>query len=84
MDKKFYNAKGELTDYSLSCGYMQLAENENERVRLYKESNVYHVIHFDIINGKRLWLSFDVLTLARKQYNQWKKFIKQGVRTCKA
>ena len=73
---EFYNAKGELTSYGLSCGYIQKHENLMQTITLWKEGGVYHVRRHNHMHNKRvMWDTFDTLTEARKAYNQQAKDI---------
>ena len=71
---KFYNKDMSLTEYSLNCGYIEMLEDEDISVKLYKDS-CYHVISYDRVNNKREWKSFDNLTDSRqyfyKELNLW-------------
>ena len=58
---KFKTKTGLLTDYALSCGYIETKNG----VRLEKEHNVYHVKSH--VDGFK-WMSYDKLTEARKMY----------------
>ena len=69
-NNRFYNNKGELTSYGLSCGYIQQTEINNVNLTLWKEHNCYHVRKHDHNTGIRLfWNVYDNLTEARKDYN---------------
>jgi len=70
---KFYTLKGYLTDYALSCGYVEKLKDNNITLELYKEHCVYHVRKHNNITGERIfWKSFESLTEARDF------FIKEG------
>lgn len=70
---KFYDKRGNLTNYALSCGYIERKEKNNVSITLWKEG-CYHVRKVNNFLCKRIfWESFDKLTDARKFYNQnWK------------
>ena len=63
----FYCKNGDLTDYALSCGYIQKKEIGNKIVKLFKEHTTYHITVIET-GIKSKWLSFDKLTEARKEY----------------
>jgi hypothetical protein len=69
--KKFETKTGLLTDYALSCGYIQVFEYNNKRVCLSKEHNCYHVKNTS--NELRYWKTFDTLKEARQDFNKIKK-----------
>jgi hypothetical protein len=74
MEKAFYNKKGQLTHYGLSCGYVERQETftpENIRTTLWKESCAYHVRTHNFDTHTRLaWEVVNTLTEARKIYAQ--------------
>ena len=72
MSNKFKNKKGQLTVYSLACGYIELSDlpKTGVRTQLYLEHGIYNVRQHDHKQGKRLcWESFETLTQARTFYN---------------
>lgn len=70
MDK-FRNKNGELTQYSLACGYIFRIDDNKKSLTLWKEHSVFHV---RLTNRKDITKSFwkvfdnDQLTLAKKLY----------------
>jgi hypothetical protein len=58
MQNKFYTKRGFLTDYTLSCGYIEVSKQYH--IRMFKEHGVYHV------KCKQQWEVFSNLVLARK------------------
>jgi hypothetical protein len=71
---KLYNKNKTLSNYGLSCGYIEKKENEIMYKILYKEHG-----HFHIQSGKHnqlylIWQTFEPkeLTKARKFFNQIK------------
>jgi hypothetical protein len=78
--KRFYNAKGELTSYGLSCGYIQRHELNGINITLWKEHNCYHVRGHNHNTSNRLfWNSYSTLTPARKDYNKAIRLYIRGV-----
>lgn len=70
MTPKFYNKNGTLTDYALSCGYVETRPiSFNGEKRLSKSHGVYHVIARNDDNGVYVMQSFHRLTNARKLFN---------------
>ena len=67
---KFYNRDSSLTDYALSCGYIEQTYltkgNYKDRVTLEKEHNCYNVRYFK--NGLCDWAVYENLTDARKAF----------------
>jgi hypothetical protein len=75
MDK-FRNKNGELTRYSLACGYIFRIEREEKALQLWQEHSAFHVRMYDRKNHERVfWKVFDndQLTLAKKLYYQTAK-----------
>lgn len=68
MEKEIYNKNGQLSDYGLSCGYIDRIEKNNIYVELSKNHGVYFV------KSNNIRESCDTLTEARKKYS---KLIKQ-------
>lgn len=65
------DTKGRLTDYSLACGYIELIQDENSRLELWKEAGckVYSVRKG--IEGKRVfWKSFETRSEAYSFFNK--------------
>lgn len=61
-----------LSAYQLACGYMELKEANNIRVKLYREHGVYFIIAYDHNNHRSLDnASTVVLTHARKTFRQF-------------
>jgi hypothetical protein len=69
METSFYNKDGALTEYGLSCGYVEKVEINGQYAELYKEHNAYHVRYGTIGTRFTEWLTYDNLTPARKSYN---------------
>jgi hypothetical protein len=72
MDK-FRNKNGELTRYSLACGYIFRIDDNKKSLTLWQEHSVFHVRLHDRKNHERIfWKVFDndQLTLAKKLYYQ--------------
>lgn len=71
---KFYTKDKWLTDYALSCGYLEVNEGYNGdslyRLSLEKEASVYHVKLFNSDNGRIFWDSFEKLPEARKRFKR--------------
>ncbi len=66
----FYTESGKLTPYAFACGYCEKQSVNDNSKTLYKEHKTYHVI--SIINGIRVWDSFDTLFPAYRKYNSIK------------
>ena len=68
----FYTSKGRLTDYGLSCGYVETKWTDSAahvQVTLWKEHGVYHVrAHSHGIGARLWWDTFRTLTEARKRW----------------
>ena len=63
-----------LSSYEFSCGYVQRYEKDSfNRVSLYREHNVYHVIKTVYNDSQSIWNAFDTLTEARKNFRELKK-----------
>lgn len=64
--------RGRLTDYGLSCGYVEFRELDGGlyTIRLWKEHGAYHVRMHHKYNGRIFWDVFSTLTEARKRYRQ--------------
>jgi len=76
---KFYTSSGWLSEYALSCGYVERYDNGEEWLTLWKEG-CYHVRHHDFISDKRIcWESFDTLNEARKFFRTQSKELRQLV-----
>ena len=62
----FKNKNGDISVYSLACGYIQEKQTRKGNVELYKDGN----FHVRIFNGtERIsWECFDSLTEARKAF----------------
>lgn len=74
----FYNKNGLLTNYGLSCGYIERKEINNKWIELYKEHNCFHVRSGNLNNRYDIWNTFDNLTGARKEYKTLLSKIKQN------
>lgn len=74
---KFYTARGLLTKYALSCGYMEVKDpifphyGSSRKTTLSREHNTYHVKGINV-EDKFTWYSFDTLTAARKCFRAFK------------
>lgn len=68
-DKLFYIATGELSSYSLACGYIDKREKDGIEYQLWREHDCYHVRILQN-NTRLLWESFPLgeLTRARRLY----------------
>ena len=80
---KWNLANGDLSEYSLGCGYVQKYEKTNFDgcVEMYHDA-IYHVRLIDRENfsGREavvVWESFERLTDARKRYAELKKVFEQ-------
>lgn len=67
---KFKTAEGKLTDYALSCGYIEAFTHPltNIRITLWKEHSAYHVTRAYFGSRRISWESFDTLGKARAYY----------------
>lgn len=64
---KLVTRGGRLTNYGLSCGYMERRYSGELRITLWKEGEGFHVRGVNRLTGKRdFWLTFDKLSDARK------------------
>ena len=69
MNTSFYNKNGQLSSYGFNCSYVERFELNNQYVEMYKEHTVYHV-RYGVSNTKYTeWLTYDLLSQARKSYN---------------
>ncbi len=58
-----------LSAYQLSCGYVQLKEEDGVRVTLWKQHGVYHVRAHSFVDHIRLeWMVYSTLAEARKAF----------------
>lgn len=72
MNAKFYNKNGDLSTYSLYCGYVQSKRKKAVESKLYYDGN-YHVKKYQVINDNLElieWNTFELLTHARKNFNK--------------
>ena len=70
---QFYNKNGTLTDYALSCGYIEVFSIASTKVTLWKEYGAYHVRKHDHGTGERVsWEVFDRLSEARRFFKRSK------------
>lgn len=70
---KFYNKDSSLTDYSLSCGYIERSETlYGDIVTLEKEHGAYHVKRFrkNDASVPTVWVCPETLTDARYFYRK--------------
>lgn len=74
------DSKNRLTDYSLSCGYMENQTIKDINVRLWKEAGcaVYQVTAFGI-GGRILWENFSNRCQAYAFYKRQLKLILKAV-----
>lgn len=75
MEPKFFNKNGTLTNYALSCGYVEKKESEQIVKRMFVEHGHIHVQMFNKkLLYRELWEVFerDQLTKARKLFNSIK------------
>ena len=69
MKTQFYNSDSSLTDYALSCDYVEVEKmGDKARITLEKEHGTYHVKGF--ILDIRIWQSFDSLSVARQLFRK--------------
>jgi len=68
------NKRGELNEYSLSCGYLDKKERNGVEIRLFKQG-CYHVQKANILHGKRIfWEVFDTRKSAYEFFRKnWKE-----------
>ena len=64
----FKTKTNRLTDYALSCGYIERLEKNEVSITLWKEG-CFHVRKHDYNKGRIFWESFDSLPKARKFYD---------------
>ena len=71
---KLYNKNKTLSNYGLSCGYIERKENEIMYKILYKEHNAYHIQSGKHNQLYSIWQTFEPneLTKARQFFNQIK------------
>jgi hypothetical protein len=62
MKTEIYNKGGSLSEYGLSCGYVETCTDRHKE--LHKEGGVYHV------RTDLAWQSFDKLSAARKAFKE--------------
>lgn len=77
-DPQFYNKAGQLTRYSLACGYIEAYESDSQRVTLWLEHNAWHVRAHDYLRGRLFWQSPATLTEARRLYSRTRTTIKRN------
>jgi len=75
MNTMMHNIDGTLTKYAFACGYVQKFEGRFGELKLYMEFHTYHLIKSENLKPS-VWLSFDKLGPAKKQFNKFKKEIK--------
>lgn len=68
--RKFYTKKGWLTNYALSCGYIEKVEKGTVRTTLWMEHGTIHVRQFDDTKGEKhvCWFSYSSVTAARESF----------------
>jgi len=70
-------AKGQLTPYGLSCGYIEQFNTKDAQVSLWGEPTYYCVRAHNFTTGKRLfWETYTTLTAARKHYAKTLKMLR--------
>lgn len=74
-DIRFYTSKGRLTNYGLSCGYMEVFEQYPYRVRLWKEHGVFFISTYDEVLGKTI--RYKAYLLYHSAVNQWYKQVRK-------
>jgi hypothetical protein len=65
----FYTAKGELTRYSLACGYIQRFETSKGECTLWMEHGVFHVRQNNSDASRVFWETYNKIGEARRKYN---------------
>lgn len=65
----YYTKQGRLTDYALSCGYIEKKEIGSVNVTLWKEYGTYHIRAHDQEKGRIFWDSTNRLLTARMIYD---------------
>lgn len=74
----FKTKKGQLTAYSLQCGYCERKETKQVWKTMFFEHSVYHVqtnkpiYNNEITRCYSMWETYDNITDARKKYNSIK------------
>lgn len=97
-DLKFKTADGRCTPYALACGYVDQYENDGYRVRLWSESETYHVRLHDFgppsdkglamvghrayNPGRIRWFTSESLTEARQMFDAMRRLVDASV-ACK-
>lgn len=67
--QKTHTKNLDLTNYGLSCGYINRHEYDKNVLQFYKEHNCFHVKYTNYNDtNKSYWNTFDRLTEARKAY----------------
>lgn len=61
---------GKLTSYALACGYVETKTKGPLVIRLWKESQSFHVRMHSEKNGRIFWDSFQKLNEARALFNK--------------
>ena len=76
---KFTTKNNQLTEYALSCGYLQQATETGhqydyfKKVELSKRHSCYEVFYMDYNTHQTEKFYFNKLTLARKEFKRLKK-----------
>jgi len=76
----FYNNRGRLTAYGLSCGYVERVETVDGDSSLTLWSTygqVFHVREHSRSNGRRFWYSYATLTEARNRFDVAKHVLRK-------
>jgi len=70
---KFITTKNTLTQYALTCGYLETNKGYNcspHQISLERDSACYHVKVWSKYHGRELWESFDLVDYK----GAWKRF----------
>lgn len=75
----FYNNRGRLTAYGLSCGYVERTETRDGdlSLSLWREHGAFHVREHSRSAGRRFWYSYATLTEARNRYDVAKHVLRK-------
>jgi hypothetical protein len=78
-ENKFKNKNGDLSSYSLLCGYVQISVFLDKYVKLFMEHSHFHVMSG--VGGElySTWDTYEIneLTIARKRFSELKKAIQK-------
>jgi hypothetical protein len=71
---QLYTKNNELTDYGLSCGYIERKQDNYGQVTLFKEHAVFHVKRISyFVDGRPIqdaWLCFESIKDARRAFKR--------------